>query len=75
MLAESNCYLQILHQLCNHLLAAKPTTLENDIALLDQLKSSQSCTLHAVLALQFRVGKKQLLQSCLWQYDPQRQNA
>ena len=24
-----------------------------------------------ILALQVRIGKKQLLKSCLWQYDPQ----
>ena len=65
------CCLQILHQLCEHLSAVRPSTLEDDVALLQQLQSAQSRDVHAVLALQFRISKKQLLQACLWQHDPQ----
>ena len=61
----------MLHQLCNDLLGSKPTTLESDMASLEKLKSGQSHKVHAMLALKFRIGKKQLLQSCVWQYDPQ----
>lgn len=63
--------LQALYQFCQHILSSKPTTLEADIARLQSMRDEESQDERHILALQFRIGKKQLLRSCLWQYDPQ----
>lgn len=62
--------LQVLHEFCSDVLAAKPTTLEADLQLLEQLPNSTDSSDRQRLALQFRIGKKTLLKSCIWQYDP-----
>ena len=63
--------MQVLHDLCQHVTVSKPTTLEEDTASLQQAQDLALQDKHWMLALQFRIGKKQLLQSCLWQYDVQ----
>lgn len=63
--------IQVVYHLCQQVLASKPTTLEEDIASLQQAQDLEVRDAHHILALQFRIGKKELLQSCLWQYDPQ----
>ena len=62
--------LQVLHEVCSNILASMPTTLEADLQLLEQLPSSTGSSDRQRLALQFRIGKKALLKSCIWQYDP-----
>ena len=49
---------------------SKPTTLAEDQVALQELQSSQEDKRRLVLARQFVIGKKQLLQSCIWQYAP-----
>ena len=66
--------LQILHALCQKLLAMKPTSLEADVAYLQQLETAWPHMERERLAAQFRIGKKKLLHSCLWQYDPHNYN-
>ena len=61
--------LQVLYGVCSHLLALKSTTLEADQQLLEQLSQSTGSTERQRLALQFRIGKKTLLKSCIQQYD------
>ena len=61
--------LQVLHEFCSHTIASKPTTLEADLQLLEQLPSSTGSSDRQRLALQFRIGKKALLRSCIGQYD------
>lgn len=63
--------IQVVYHLCQQVLASKPTTLEEDTASLQQAQDLEVRDAHHILALQFRIGKKELLQSCLWQYDPQ----
>ena len=63
--------MQALYQFCQDTLSSKATTLEADIADLQSLQDSAPQDERHMLALQFRIGKKQLLKSCLWQYDPQ----
>ncbi len=63
--------MQVVYHLCQHLTASKPTTLEDDIESLQHMQNIRLQNEHHTLALQFRIGKKQLLQSCLWQYNPQ----
>ena len=64
-------FIQVVYHLCQQVIASKPTTLEEDIASLQQAQDLEVRDEHHILALQFRIGKKELLQSCLWQYDPQ----
>ena len=63
--------MQALYQFCQDTLSSKVTTLEADIAELQSTQDSAPRNERHMLALQFRIGKKQLLKSCLWQYDPQ----
>ena len=63
--------MQALHQFCHHIIGSKATTIEEDMARLDSIGEGQEHDERHRLALQFRIGKKQLLKSCLWQYDPQ----
>ena len=67
--------LQVLYEFCSRILASKPTTLEADLQLLEQLPSSTGSSDRQRLALQFRIGKKALLKSCIWQYDPTQMTA
>ena len=62
--------LQVLHQVCLDISASKPTTLTDDKLMLQELQASQRPNPRQLLALQFVIGKKQLLQSCVWQYAP-----
>lgn len=62
--------LQVLHDFCSEILASKPTSIEADLQLLEALNSSAGSGDRQRLALQFRIGKKALLKSCIWQYDP-----
>ena len=64
-------FIQVVYHFCQQVLASKPTTLVEDIASLQQAQDLEVREEHDILALQFRIGKKELLQSCLWQYDPQ----
>jgi hypothetical protein len=60
----------VLHGFCSHVIASKPTTLEADKKQLEQLGASTANNDKSRLALQYRITKKELLQSCVWQYDP-----
>jgi len=71
MLTSTHAVMQVLYHVCQQIVASKPTTLVEDIASLQQAQDLQVQDQHHILALQFRIGKKELLQSCLWQYDPQ----
>ncbi|KAL0038391.1 hypothetical protein WJX77_004597 [Trebouxia sp. C0004] len=62
---------QVLYHVCQQVIASKPTTLVEDIASLQQAQDLEVQDQHFILALQLRIGKKELLQSCLWQYDPE----
>ena len=68
---DKHAIMQVLHHVCQQVLASKPTTLVEDSASLQQAQDLEVQDQHHILALQFRIGKKELLQSCLWQYDPQ----
>ncbi len=68
---NKHAVVQVLYHVCQQVLASKPTTLVEDIASLQQAQDLEVRDQHHILALQFRIGKKELLQSCLWQYDPQ----
>ncbi|DBB01977.1 TPA: hypothetical protein ACH3X1_000563 [Trebouxia sp. C0004] len=61
---------QVLHGFCSHIIALKPTTLEADKKQLEQLGAGTASNDKSRLALQYRITKKELLQSCVWQYDP-----
>ncbi|KAL0024826.1 hypothetical protein WJX79_002354 [Trebouxia sp. C0005] len=61
---------QVLHGFCSHVIASKPTTLEADKKQLEQVGASIANKDKSRLALQYRITKKKLLQSCVWQYDP-----
>ena len=68
---NNNAVMQVLYHVCQQVIASKPTTLVEDIASLQQAQDLEVQDQHHILALQFRIGKKELLHSCLWQYDPQ----
>ncbi len=58
--------LQVLHKFCSFVLNSKPTTVKADQAELEQLNRQDSDeTRRKVLALQYRIGKKKILQSCI----------
>ena len=60
----------MLHEVCLQVSKSKPTTLAEDQLALQELQSSQENNRRLILALQFVIGKKQLVQSCIWQYAP-----
>ena len=62
--------LQVLHGFCSHVTALKPTTLEADRKQLEQVGAGTASNDKSRLALQYRITQKELLQSCVWQYDP-----
>ncbi len=62
--------LQVLHGFCSHVIASKPTTLEADKKQLEQVRAGTASNDKLQLAVQYRITKKELLQSCVWQYDP-----
>jgi len=71
LITSTHAVMQVLYHVCQQVIASKPTTLGEDIASLQQAQDLEVQDQHHILALQFRIGKKELLQSCLWQYDPQ----
>lgn len=62
--------LQVLHGFCSHVIASKPTTLEADKKQLEQGGAGTASNDKLQLAVQYRITKKELLHSCVWQYDP-----
>lgn len=69
--AVNLCFgLQVLHGFCSDILASKPTSLEADQQLLEKLPAGANTVHRQQMALQFRIGKKVLLKSCIWRYDP-----
>ena len=69
---STHAVMQVLYHVCQQIAASNPmrcTTPVEDIASLQQAQDLEVQDQHHILALQFRVGKKELLQSCLWQYD------
>lgn len=61
---------QVLHGFCSHVIASKPTTLEADKKQLEQGGAGTASNDKLQLAVQYRITKKELLHSCVWQYDP-----
>lgn len=58
----------MLHSFCSFVLKHKPTTVKADQAELDELtkqKQSGDTPRRKILALQYRIGKKKILQSCI----------
>lgn len=68
MFAKLAVALQMLHAVCVQISASKPTTLSDDVLALQELQGQEDANRRQVLALQFVIAKKQLLQSCSWQY-------
>ena len=62
--------MQVLQDFCNEAIASKPTTIEADIKQFKALQGDASASERLKMALQFRISTKQLLHTCLWQYDP-----
>lgn len=59
---------QALHKFCSHVLNSKPTSVKADQTELQELQKQNSDTDQSrrkVLALQYRIGKKKILQSCI----------
>ena len=71
VITSKHAVMQVLYHVCQQVVASKPTTLVEEIASLQQAQDLQVQDQHHILALQLRIGEKELLQSCLWQYDPQ----
>ena len=57
--------LQVLYQFCNQTLNSKPTTIKQDRIELKKLKQGDKRDERKRLAIQFRIGKKLILQSCI----------
>ncbi len=62
--------MQVLHGFCSQVIASKPTSLEADKKQLGAMSDSTASDDRLRLALQYRLEKKKMLQSCVWQYDP-----
>ena len=62
--------MQILQDFCNAAIASKPTSLETDIKQFKLLQADPKASDRSKMALQFRISTKQLLHTCVWQYDP-----
>lgn len=60
--------LQVLHHFCSFVLKSKPTSVKADEAELSELSKHQLMSQNEarqLLAIQFRYGKKKILQSCI----------
>lgn len=59
---------QVLHNFCSFVLKSKPTSVKADEAELSELSKNQPLSQNEtrrLLAIQFRYGKKKILQSCI----------
>ena len=71
MLTTADCIsplLQVLHKFCSFVLKSKPTSVKADeaeISKLYTLKPSTQTEQRRLLAIQYRFGKKKILQSCI----------
>ena len=59
---SKHAVMQVLYHVCQQVVASKPTTLVEDVASVQQAQVLQVQDQHHILALQFRIGKKELLQ-------------
>ena len=60
--------LQVLHEFCSFVLKSKPTSVKADeaeISKLETLKPTTQTEQRRLLAIQYRFGKKKILQSCI----------
>lgn len=66
--------LQVLHEFCSFVLKSKPTSVKADEAELSKLKTLKPTTQteqRRLLAIQYRFGKKKILQSCIRKHQKQ----
>lgn len=61
--------MQVLYDFCTHTLSRKPTTIKQDRAELKTLRLGNKRDERKRLAIQFRIGKKLILQSCVRQHS------
>lgn len=61
--------LQVLFDFCTHALSSKATTIKQDRAELKTLHAGDEQVERKRLAVQFRIGKKLILQSCVKQHS------
>ena len=61
-------FLQVLHNFCSFVLKSKPTSVKADeaeISNLKNLKPTMESEQRQLLAIEYRFGKKKILQSCV----------
>ena len=61
--------MQVLFDFCTETLSSKPTTIKQDRAELKKLRPGDKRDERKRLAIQYRIGKKLILQSCSRQHS------